>query len=678
LQLDRTPVTGYKWWVAAFNRAFEDPMGDPGDESQIDLTRIARVLAASWKPIAAVVILVALIVFLLSHSSASRYRATARIVADSTATTSTDTSADTDARMLATSVALLTTPDVLNAAARRVPGETGASLRDRISTSVASDADVITVTATDDGADAAADDANAVARAFLERRTANERAAILRTRAALNAQLAAVGRGTAAAGEAAAIRTRLSELVVDEANAGNDLSLAEAAEPPSGAYAPRPARNAVLAAFVTFILAALAVILRDQMRPRSRDERDVERASGVPLLAALPSGAPSGAPRGRLDGLARRLEGAPPALRKPLLGATARRRDAQAERGAQAQTATADGLRSLLGAVLLAAPPGDRRVILVTSAARDQGSARVAAGLARALAQAGQDTLAVSTDAASSSLARTLGVAPAPGLTEALDQARAGTAVRLRAAAVPGLDTLHVVPAGGPSHDGVGLVRPGAVDALFVALGNTSYEYVVVEAPALLSAPEAWLVARNAGVAIIACPEKPDAEELADARRALERLDVRVLGAVCAAPESAGERERERRRPPERERHRAADRERPPREPEPEPEPELQPPASILASLPPVRDDEPEREAGGEDVGSANGAGAPAAEARLLLERLRMADRPLTFSQLRDALGDPPPSRVRAHLRQLVEGGDVVRAGSGRRGDPYVYGLSDR
>jgi capsular polysaccharide biosynthesis protein/Mrp family chromosome partitioning ATPase len=639
-------------------------MGDPGDESQIDVTRIARVLAASWKPIAAVVIAVAVIVFLLSHSSASKYRATARIVADSTATTTTGTSADTDARMLATSVALLTTPDVLDAAARRVPGETGASLRDRISTSVASDADVITVTATDDGADAAAADANAVARAFLERRTANERAAILRTRAALNAQLAAVGRGTAAAGEAAAIRTRLSELVVDEANAGNDLSLAEAAEPPSGAYAPRPARNAVLAAFVTFILAALAVILRDQLRPRSRDERDVERASGVPVLAALPSGAPSAAPQGRLDGLARRLEdvaqGAPPALRKPLLGATARRREAQAARGTQTQTATADGLRSLLGAVLLAAPPGERRVILVTSAARDQGSARVAAGLARALAQAGQDTLAVSTDAASSSLARTLGVAPAPGLTEALDQARAGTAVRLRAAAVPGIDTLHVVPAGGPSHDGVGLVRPGAVDALFVALGNTSYEYVVVEAPALLSAPEAWLVARNADVAIIACPEKPEAEELADARRALERLDVRVLGAVCAAPESDGE-------PDRRERRR------------PEPERELQPPASILASLPPVRDDdEPEEAAGGEDAASANGAGAPAAEARLLLERLRMADHPLTFSQLRDALGDPPPSRVRARLRQLVEGGDVVRRGSGRRGDPYVYGLSDR
>jgi hypothetical protein len=33
---------------------------------------------------------------------------------------------------------------------------------------------------------------------------------------------------------------------------------------------------------------------------------------------------------------------------------------------------------------------------------------------------------------------------------------------------------------------------------------------------------------------------------------------------------------------------------------------------------------------------------------------------------------------MRARLRQLVEGGHVVRGGTGRRGDPYVYDLADR
>jgi hypothetical protein len=97
------------------------------------------------------------------------------------------------------------------------------------------------------------------------------------------------------------------------------------------------------------------------------------------------------------------------------------------------------------------------------------------------------------------------------------------------------------------------------------------------------------------------------------------------------------------------------------------------PPASpaLLTALPQTIDP------GSRQVAEVNGGAVPPLEARQVIEHLRTADRPLTFSQLRDALGDPPPARVRARLRQLVEGGDVVRGGSGRKGDPYVYGLSD-
>src|SRR5204862_6878998 len=67
---------------------------------------------------------------------------------------------------------------------------------------------------------------------------------------------------------------------------------------------------------------------------------------------------------------------------------------------------------------------------------------------------------------------------------------------------------------------------------LFDALDNTTYRYIVVDAPARLTAPEGWLVAPNASIAILACPADPSAEQLADVRRALERLEVRVLGAI--------------------------------------------------------------------------------------------------------------------------------------------------
>jgi capsular polysaccharide biosynthesis protein/Mrp family chromosome partitioning ATPase len=642
--------------VADVNRTFGD------DEDAIDVSHVGRVLAANARLIVVVALAVAAIVFVVTHGKESRYRATAQIVSDTTTTTSTGT--DTDPRRLATNVALLTTPDVLDAAARKLPGETGASLRNKLSSTAATDADVITVTATDASAAAAAADANAVARAFLESRTANERAAILRTRAALTAQLAGVGKGPSASAQAAAIRTRLSELVVDEANAGNDLQLAEAAEPPSSPYAPRPLRSAILAFIAALFLAALAVVLRDRLRPQASTERDVERLSGVPVMGALAPGA-SRSRGGRFDGVQRRLESiaenGPPVVRRPLDRLLGKRRRSRAARLERARAEAGDGLRSVLGATLLALPPGHRHVILVTSAGRGEGSARVAAGLARALAHAGQETLAVSADPASAELAIEFGIAPSPGLAEALERAQAGSAVRLRAATVPGLEKLHVVPAGAPSYDGVGLVRPGAVDALFGALGNTGYAYVIVEAPAFLSAPEAWLVARNAEAAIIACPQQPSVEDLAACRRSLERLDVRVLGAVRSGPGPEAE-ARVDRRPARRPEARARDLG--------EPAPAASP--ALLTALPQTIDP------GTRDVAEVNGGVVPALEARQVIEHLRTADRPLTFSQLRDALGDPPPTRVRARLRELVEGGDVVRGGTGRKGDPYVYGLSER
>jgi hypothetical protein len=65
-------------------------------------------------------------------------------------------------------------------------------------------------------------------------------------------------------------------------------------------------------------------------------------------------------------------------------------------------------------------------------------------------------------------------------------------------------------------------------------------------------------------------------------------------------------------------------------------------------------------------------------EVREVLEQLRAADRPLTTAEVRAAMGNPPAARVRSSLRWLVERGEVVRTGNGRRGDPYVYLSSDR
>jgi capsular polysaccharide biosynthesis protein/Mrp family chromosome partitioning ATPase len=609
---------------------------EPRGEGPIDLAAIASALRAHVVPIAVAVVLVTIVAYAVSASGSDRYRATARIVADTS--TATTTGSDTAARQLATNVAVLTSPTVLNAAARRIPGETGSSLADKVSTTSASDADVIDVTATAGDANRAAAIANAVAGTFLTQRAASQRAAIARTRAALNAQIAALGTGREVTDEIAALRSRLSDLVVEEANAGNDLLLAEPAQPPSSAYTPRPLRAAALAFFVTLLLSGLVAIVYERTKRNASTGRDVARVAGMPLLASMPAEPPVRAFDRHLATLADR---APPPLQDVLSNVAARRRRAQASADDRVHAATDEALRSLVGAILLALPLGDSHVILVTSASGGPRSSTLAAGLARALAMAGQDTLVLSTDLASTAVGDALGVASSPGLAEALDRARAGMPVRLRAVPAPGIDALRVVPAGGAPGDRVGLMRPGAVDALFDALSNTRYRYIVVDAPALLTAPEGWLVAPNASLAIVACPLNPFPEQLAEVRRALERVEVPVLGAVSLPP-SADE----------------------------EPAGLQLTPLEITGALTP----RPRRGEELERAAAANGDSARDGQADAVLDSLRAAEEPLTFDQVREALGGPPSSRVRAWLRQLVEEGAVVRQGGGRRGDPYLYG----
>jgi capsular polysaccharide biosynthesis protein/Mrp family chromosome partitioning ATPase len=620
--------------VEAPARANLDPSSD---EAPIDGQRMAAALRAAAVPIALAVLAVTLLTLLLSGLATERYRATARIIDTSTAS---DTSGGTD-RQLATAQALITNPDVLAAAARRVPGESPSSLRAAVSAAIETEAEVLDVRATSTSKRTAAAIANAVARTFLDRQAATERASIRRVRARLRAQLAVLGADPTNAAQVSALQARLSELLVQEANAGSDLQLAEAARPPSAPYAPRPVRNAVIAFFAALLAATFVVVVRERLRPRIGSSRELGRLAGVPVLASLPPRSRSvrAVPASSVETLARR---APGPARAALDAVAGRLRRADDHRESRDAVTVEDAVRSLLGTVLLELPPDRRHLLAVTSPRRDASSARVTAELGRALARAGQPTLVLSAELGSPALARALGVPPVPGLAERLGSN--GGSPLLAARPVPGQDGLDVLPAGGRPPDGVGLLRPGALDSLMSALGRTAYRYVIVDAPAL-DAPEARLVAQRAEAVLLACAERSSAQELADARAALERSGVTPLGAVTAAPG-----------------------------------PSVLPPAPARAGR--WRPVLAHHEAGAAlalepDRSSPNGAQPTDDPLDDVPGHLRAAGRSLSAAELRTALGDPPAARVRSRLRRLLEDGEIVRVGSGTRGDPYRYGPRD-
>jgi hypothetical protein len=195
-----------------------------------------------------------------------------------------------------------------------------------------------------------------VAAGFLASRERDRRAAASRARATLTKQLRRV-RGTTAPGTlATALRERISDLALQEATAGSDLRLAEAAEPPTRPTAPRPLRSALLAGLAALLLAVTAAVIRDRSRRRGADAAELAARAGIPLVAVLP----------------RR-----------------RRRSRKSDERLVVEQA------ALQGAVRAALPARSQRVLVVCDIAGGEGAGWVAEGLARSLTWARQDAAVV-------------------------------------------------------------------------------------------------------------------------------------------------------------------------------------------------------------------------------------------------------------------------------------------
>ena len=167
------------------------------------------------------------------------------------------------------------------------------------------------------------------------------------------------------------MRERLSELAVIAATAGSGLRIVQRAPTPTTPYAPRPLRSAVLAFLSALLIAVLAAIARDHVRPAPPDAAALSRATRLPLLAALPATTGPG-PWERV----RRALGL-------------ERRTSRAFDQAVVEEA------ALQGAVRSALPARGQRIVLVHGIDESGGAAQAAAGLARSLTWGGHATVLV-------------------------------------------------------------------------------------------------------------------------------------------------------------------------------------------------------------------------------------------------------------------------------------------
>jgi polysaccharide biosynthesis transport protein len=473
---------------------------EPPPEQPIDIRRYVNALRRSRGLIAAIVVMLTGIVLGLSLALPKTYSAGATILFDESP--SLTPSADAE-RQLATIQKLLMTRAVLARSARDLPGETADSLAGKVHASVDPSANIVTISASASTGRRAARIANAVAQAFLARERLVELNRAKSARAQLIEAIARLRGTPGGKAEIALIRERLSELSVSAATAGSELQLADTARPPSAASSPQPLRNTVFAFVAALFIAVLVALGRERVAPRVGDAGELERLSGLPTLMEIPQG----------NGYGRRNGG----------GST--------------EPAVYDALAAVIAAQT---PPRRQRVVLVTSPRTDEAKLKLTAGLSRALAQAGETTLALDGDLRRPGLEQLFGMERAPGLAEILAAARQGDADTAAgmiiepptsASARRRTGSLAVLGAGEAASPA--LVSPDALEILFGELRQSGFTYVVIHGPPVLDSGgwRSWAQYVDA-VVVVSRPQRLSPADAAELREHLDEVEAPVLGQV--------------------------------------------------------------------------------------------------------------------------------------------------
>ena len=425
-----------------------------------------------------------------------------------------DTDPTTLQRELTTLTTLITSPETLDAAAKRLPGEDRSSLEGKLTAEATPEANIIDLTATDDTPEGAARIANTVSRTFLSERTRVDRLQLQRARERLQTEADRLANAPdpASAAQLAALRARISQLSVTEGSAGSDLQVASAADVPEGPSSPKPLRNGVLALFGSIFLGILVALGRDQLSPRIGDPRELGRALDLRVLAGVPY----------------------------VRGVRRRRSAVMSGVEAEAYETVRAGVELVAGSQ----PPP--RLILVTGGVHGEGKTTASWRLGNTMARTGHKTLLISADLRVPRLHEIAGVPLGLGLSDILamidwEGQRPDAEILDRSivsvmSGAPGKrkqGRLDLITSGTKAKDPGRLVTAGAMSAFLVHVRTLDYDYVFVDAPPLLGIVDAQVLARYVDQMILVNRlDRLSLDNVADLRQLLDRMEVSPLGLI--------------------------------------------------------------------------------------------------------------------------------------------------
>ncbi|CAH2598692.1 Polysaccharide biosynthesis tyrosine autokinase [Rhodovastum atsumiense] len=275
-----------------------------------------------------------------------------------------------------------------------------------------------------------------------------------------------------------------------------DAELVSAATIPSEPYSPRAGRLLAVSFGFSLVLGIGLACMFDRMGEGVSTPEALEAELGLASLGLVPS-----------------------------VGAKARG-DAPYGRGAADFAAALSRLRGTLQVIDAQARP---RVVMITSALPQEGKTVLATSLARNAAQAGWRVCVIDCDLRNPSVAAAFGIDPEPGLAQVLGTNSLSDGNPVVRRMTKGLD---VIPTGVPEHDPQELLTSRRLAGI-LDMARTRYDLVIVDAPPVLAAADAQLLARivDATLFVVRWERTPRAAAR-DALRLLRGADIRLLGTV--------------------------------------------------------------------------------------------------------------------------------------------------
>jgi capsular exopolysaccharide synthesis family protein len=305
---------------------------------------------------------------------------------------------------------------------------------------------------------------------------------------------------------------KVNEASINASIKATNLRLVSLATPNEDPVAPVIRLNLLLAFLVSTTLAVGIALAADYLDRTLRSTEQVEQWLNVPVLATVPRVAGKKAPLPVL-----------PAPREPS--------ETAGKALSKADTPFLEALGMLRTSLLLSAPAGDMRTILVASAAPAEGKSTMACGLALALAQqleSGGQILLVDSDLRRPNIHNIFGLPNRVGLATILEgQSKLEECLHASETA-PGLAVLTA----GPSHRYSGELLTMHM-AKFLEEVRQEYRYVVIDsAPLLVCADTTILSTMADGVVVVARAGDTPRDAVAAALRQLRRVRANVLGLV--------------------------------------------------------------------------------------------------------------------------------------------------